>query len=122
MSCIKAKQSLEEVKNIFKCNKSVASSISTYIEYRCMCLFFALRRNMKKIKVNLYIDGMCVKSVKRPEGSKFTHEIYKVWIIGHKDIFNKHIVKMSLKPMQIIDTDDKSIDLNCVVYGGVNID
>ena len=84
--------------------------------------FFALRRNMKKIKVNLYIDGMCVKSVKRPEGSKFTHEIYKVWIIGHKDIFNKHIAKMSLKPMQIIDTDDKSIDLNCVVYGGVNID
>jgi hypothetical protein len=84
--------------------------------------FFALRRGMKKIKVNLYIDGMCVKSVKREEGSDILHEIYNVWIIGHKDIFNRNIAKMSLKPMQIIDSNKNETHLNCVVYGGINID
>jgi hypothetical protein len=49
-------------------------------------------------------------------------EIYKVRIIWHKEIFNKFIVKASLKPMQVISNSEKEIDLNCAVYGGINID
>lgn len=74
------------------------------------------------MKVNLYIDGIQVASVKRDPNSEVLKEIYRVRIIGHKEIFNKFIVKASLKPMQVISNSEKEIDLNCAVYGGINID
>lgn len=75
-----------------------------------------------KMKVNLYIDGIQVASVKREVNSDVLKEIYRVRIIGHREIFNKFMVKASLKPMQVIANNEKEIDLNCAVYGGVNID
>lgn len=77
---------------------------------------------MKKLKVNLYMDGIQVASVKREPNSEVLKEIYRVYVIGHKEIFNKFIVKVSLKPMQVISNNEKEIDLNCAVYGGTNID
>lgn len=77
---------------------------------------------MKKLKVNLYMDGIQVASVKREPNSEVLKEIYRVYVIGHKEIFNKFIVKVSLKPMQVISNNVKEIDLNCAVYGGTNID
>jgi len=74
------------------------------------------------MKVNLYIDGMQVARVKREPKADILHEVYKVRVIGHKEIFNKFIAKVSLKPMQVIASTEKEIDLNCVVYGGTNID
>lgn len=74
------------------------------------------------MRVNLYIDGIQVASVKRPANTDVLKEIYKVRIIGHKEIFKKFIVKVGLKPMQVIANNEKEIDLNCAVYGGVNID
>lgn len=74
------------------------------------------------MKVNLYIDGIQVASVKRDANAGVLNEIYKVKVIGHKEIFNKFFVKVGLKPMQVIANNEKEIDLNCVVYGGIDID
>lgn len=74
------------------------------------------------MKVNLYIDGIKVKSVKREPNADLLHEIYKVTIVNHREIFNNFIIKASLKPMQVIDSKEKEIDLNCIVYGGIAID
>lgn len=74
------------------------------------------------MRVNLYIDGMQVARVKREPKADILHEVYKVTIIGHKEIFNKLIARVSLKPMQVISSTEKEIDLNCIVYGGINID
>lgn len=74
------------------------------------------------MKVNLYIDGIQVASVKRDEKADILHEVYRVRVINHKEIFNKFITKVSLKPMQVIANSEKEIDLNCAVYGGINID
>lgn len=74
------------------------------------------------MKVNLYIDGIKVKTVHRHTSARILEEIYKVRVFNHKEIFHKIFIETNLKPMQVIRSDEKEIDLNCVVWGGVNID
>lgn len=78
------------------------------------------------MKVNLYIGSRKVKTVKMKSVNNWDLIIrrdYKVTIIGHKDIFGKRIVTTILRPVALlIEPTDKEVNLNCVVYGGANIE
>lgn len=78
------------------------------------------------MRVNLYIGGRKVKTVRiKPVNNwdKVTKRDYKVTIIGQKDIFGKRIVTTILRPVALLaEPTDKEVDLNCIVYGGANIE
>lgn len=78
------------------------------------------------MKVNLYISSRKVKSVKVKQFNDWNEIIkrdYKVRIINQKDIFGKFIVTTYLRPVSLLaDPTNKEVNLNCVVYGGANIE
>ena len=78
------------------------------------------------MKVNLYIGTRKVKTVKVKTVDNWDLIIrrdYKVTIIGHKDIFGKHIVTTVLRPISLLlDPTNKEVNLNCIVYGGASIE
>ena len=78
------------------------------------------------MKVNLYINTRKVKTirVKKPDNwNSIIKKDYKVTIIGHKDMFNKFIVTTYLRPVTLLaDPTEKEVNLNCIVYGGANIE
>ena len=78
------------------------------------------------MRVNLYISTRLVKSVKIKEFNNWDEIIkrdYKVRIINQKDIFNKRIVTTWLRPVTLLaDPTEKEINLNCIIYGGANIE
>lgn len=78
------------------------------------------------MKVNLYISSRKVKTVKVKEFDNWNQIIkrdYKVRLINQKDIFNKFIVTTILRPVALLtDPTNKEVDLNCIVYGGANIE
>ena len=87
-----------------------------------MCFFFI----GGYMRVNLYISTRLVKSVKIKEFNNWDEIIkrdYKVRIINQKDIFNKRIVTTWLRPVTLLaDPTEKEINLNCIIYGGANIE
>lgn len=77
------------------------------------------------MKVNLYINTRKVKTIK----TKFTDwnsiikRDYKVTIFNQKDIFNKYIVTTYLRPVTLLENPtNKEVNLNCIIYGGANIE
>lgn len=78
------------------------------------------------MKVNLYISTRLVKSVKIKKFNNWDEIIkrdYKVRIYNQKDIFNKRIVTTWLRPVTLLaDPTEKEINLNCIIYGGANIE
>lgn len=77
------------------------------------------------MKVNLYIGSRKVKTVKtkQTDFERIAKRDYKVTIIGQKDIFGKRIVTTILRPVALLaEPTDKEVDLNCIVYGGANIE
>lgn len=78
------------------------------------------------MKVNLYISTRKVKTVKVKAVDNWDNIIkrdYKVTIINHKDIFGKFIVTTVLRPVSLLmDPTNKEVNLNCVIYGGANIE
>lgn len=78
------------------------------------------------MKVNLYIGSRKVKTVKVKKITNWDNVIkrdYKVTIIGHKDIFGKRIVTTVLRPVSLLlEPTNKEVNLNCIVYGGANIE
>ena len=78
------------------------------------------------MRVNLYISTRLVKSVKIKEFNNWDEIIkrdYKVRIYNQKDIFNKRIVTTWLRPITLLaDPTEKEINLNCIIYGGANIE
>lgn len=78
------------------------------------------------MKVNLYISSRKVKTVKIDsvdDWNKVIKRDYKVRLVNQKDIFGKFIVTTVLRPVSLLkDPTDKEVDLNCVVYGGANIE
>ena len=81
---------------------------------------------MEKIKVNLYLGSVKVKTLKvaKPDDwDKVIRKDYKVTIIGHKEIFRNNIATTILRPTKLLmDPTDKEVDINCVIYGGANIE
>ena len=78
------------------------------------------------MRVNLYISTRLVKSVKVKKFNNWDEIIkrdYKVRIYNQKDIFNKRIVTTWLRPVTLLaDPTEKEINLNCIIYGGANIE
>lgn len=83
-------------------------------------------RKPRRISIDLYIGSRKVKRVKAKTPDNWDNVIkrdYKVTIIGHKDIFGKRIVTTILRPVTLLtDPTDKEVNLNCIVYGGANIE
>ena len=78
------------------------------------------------MRVNLYISTRLVKSVKVKKFNNWDEIIkrdYKVRIYNQKYIFNKRIVTTWLRPVTLLaDPTEKEINLNCIIYGGANIE
>lgn len=78
------------------------------------------------MKINLYIGSRKVKSVKVKNvngNEELIKRDYKVTLINQKDIMNKFIATTYLRPVQLLqDPDEKEINLNCIIYGGANIE
>lgn len=80
----------------------------------------------RKVKVDLYIGSRKVKTIKVNPVENWNLIIkrdYKVTIIGHKDIFGKAIVTTVLRPVALLtEPTNREVDMNCIVYGGANIE
>ena len=78
------------------------------------------------MKVNLFINSRKVKSVNVRNVQDIMRQCikrdYKVTIIGHKDMFGKHIVTTILRPTHLLNNPNKEVDLNCEIYGGTRIE
>lgn len=84
------------------------------------------RKEKEKININLYLGSIKVKTIKREkpdDWDKVIRQDYKVTIIGHKEIFRNNIATTILRPTKLLmDPTDKEVDINCVIYGGANIE
>ena len=78
------------------------------------------------MKINLYIGSRKVKTVRVKEVSNWDYILrrdYKVTIINHKKIFGEFIVTTFLRPVALLnDPTNKEVNLNCIIYGGANIE
>lgn len=72
------------------------------------------------MKIHLYYNATKVKTVKIKNGEDWKRD-YKVTIIGKKRYFGSNIITLVLRPLKILNSTDKSLDLNCVVFEGVDI-
>ena len=72
------------------------------------------------MKVHLYYNSTKVKTVRIKKGADWKQN-YKVTIIGHKRYFGSNVITLILKPVKVLYSSDKSLDLNCIVYEGAEI-
>lgn len=71
------------------------------------------------MKINLYLNSVKVKSVKVDDKADYIRD-YRVKIFNRKELFGHWMAQVILRPVQLMSTG-KEIDLNCVVYQGVNL-
>lgn len=72
------------------------------------------------MKVHLYYNSTKVKSVRIKDNEIWKRD-YKVTIIGKKRYFGANIITIILRPVKLLKSTDKSLDLNCVIYEGADI-
>ena len=72
------------------------------------------------MKVHLYYNSTKVKSVRIKKGADWKQD-YKVTIFGQKRYFGANIITLILRPQRVLHSTEKSLDLNCIVYEGVEI-
>lgn len=72
------------------------------------------------MKINLYYNSTKVKSVRIRKGTDWRKD-YKVTIVGFKRYFGSNFVTLILRPVKLLNSTDKSLDLNCIVYEGAEI-
>lgn len=72
------------------------------------------------MKINLYFNSTKVKTVRIKEGTEWNRD-YKVTIIGHKRYFGANIITLILRPTRLLNSTDKCLDLNCIVYEGAEL-
>lgn len=72
------------------------------------------------MKVHLYYNSTKVKTVRIKEGTNWKQD-YKVTILGKKRYFGANIITLILRPVKLLNSTDKSLDLNCIVYEGADI-
>lgn len=72
------------------------------------------------MKIHLYYNSTKVKTVRIKEGTDWKQD-YKVTIIGKKRYFGANIITLILRPVKLLRSTDKSLDLNCIVYEGAEI-
>lgn len=74
------------------------------------------------MKINLYVNSIQVKTIKVDKDTDYLKRDYKVHIWNHKELFNRFSVVVTLRPVQLINATEKEADLNCIVYGGADIE
>ena len=78
------------------------------------------------MKVNLYIGSRKVKTVRIKKVENWDNVIkrdYKVTLINQKDIMNRYIATTFLRPIKLLnDPTNKEVNLNCIIYGGADIE
>lgn len=72
------------------------------------------------MKIHLYYNSTKVKTVRIQKGTDWKRD-YKVTIIGQKRYFGANIITLILRPVRVLNSSDKSLDLNCIVYEGAEI-
>lgn len=72
------------------------------------------------MKVHLYYNSTKVKSVRIKKGTDWNQD-YKVTIFGKKRYFGANIITLILRPQRVLHSTEKNLDLNCIVYEGVEI-
>jgi hypothetical protein len=72
------------------------------------------------MKINLYYNSTKVKTVRIKDGAEWRDD-YKVTIIGQKRYFGSNFITLILRPVKLLRSTDKSLDLNCIVYEGADI-
>lgn len=72
------------------------------------------------MKVNLYYNSTKVKTTKLKKGADWKKD-YKVTIIGQKRYFGANIITLILRPVKVLHSSEKCLDLNCIVYEGAEI-
>ena len=72
------------------------------------------------MKVHLYFNSTKVKTVRIKETSEWKKD-YKVTIIGKKRYFGSNFITLILRPVRLLHSTEKSLDLNCIVYEGAEI-
>ena len=72
------------------------------------------------MKVNLYYNSTKVKAVRIKKEANWKRD-YKVTIIGKKRYFGANLITLILRPVKVLYSSEKSLDLNCIVYEGADI-
>lgn len=72
------------------------------------------------MKVNLYFNYIKVKTVRIKEGSDWNHP-YKVAIWFKKKQFSYNRAVVILKPIKLLKSDDKGIDIETRIYEGADV-
>ena len=77
----------------------------------------------KKWTLYLYYDGLLIKKLKIDENTDITKEIFEIRVIGHKELFRKNLVKILVKPVKLLKTDEakRTTHLGVVLEKGVDI-
>lgn len=73
------------------------------------------------MKVNLYLNSLKVKSVKIKDNEDALKKDYKVRVWNRKEVLGHFTAVVFLRPVSLLDSTEKEIDLNCVPYTGANI-
>lgn len=68
----------------------------------------------RKWTLYLFYNGVMIKKVKIPETTEIKKEVLFIKVIGHKDLFGKHIANIMVRPIRLLKTD---IDKKKTYYG-----
>ena len=76
----------------------------------------------EKWKMHLFYNGIKIKTLKVDEDVEPQKGLYDIRVIGHKEIFNKFIVRIVVKPLTLIkvDKEKKSIYIGVGLERGVD--
>lgn len=67
-----------------------------------------LKQKFKSEKWTMYLfyNGICIKRIKIMSVEDI--DTMSIVVIGHKAIFGKHIVRLVVKPVKVLKTDEKA--------------
>lgn len=69
-----------------------------------MCAFFVFK---KKWKLNLYYNGMKIKTIKISSDEAPADNVYFIKVFGKKNLFGSNYVELAVKPKVLLQTNDK---------------
>ena len=72
------------------------------------------------MKIHLYYNSTKVKTVRIKNEAEWKRD-YKVTILGKKRYFGANIITVILRPVKLLNSTEKSLDLNCIIYEGADI-
>lgn len=61
----------------------------------------------RKWTIYLFYNGMLIKKLKINENTEPNKELYFIKVYGHKNLFGKNIVSLMVRPIRVLNTDEK---------------